>query len=471
MFGGSYFGQAPFGSEPAPAGLAATASIAVATVAALALQASLAAAPAVQVGASGAFVASPVLAATPTIAISPSAALRAGVTLAAAPVVSLSTVPTLVARSRFTAAPVVSLSTAATLSTNLGTATLPIITIDGVLVRVRRGSVTVHDAIDDQPNTCTLVVDNANPPRVGQALRIALRGDTPQVIFTGALQTVGESYEGGRPSQIFWPCTGIDDSPRANRKLPFGTWSNISATVIGQYIATLAGFTSVHVQADLPPISVNFDGSEGANGALTQIAKLIGGYFYWEDGDLHLFQEETLDPPDPLDALHPFLNEPPIQQTIDTSQLRTRNYGKGHGEATLTDVTATESIIPIADTVMFNPAGGLAITDTQRIAYTGVAVSGAGALVGPGAGPASAPTVAAAPGVGVTDGVHLVAYTDVTASGETRPSGLSAPVTTGVLATAPLRGADALDDPDGQSVWLRRVVYAGRGRRRFCVRL
>jgi hypothetical protein len=300
------------------------------------------------------------------------------------------------------------------------------ITLDGNPVRVRVGSVSIHDILNDAPDTCSLTIDGATAPTIDQVLQISINLDAPTLLFSGVLQSVGASYE-GRPGQRFHPCTAIDETPRANRYVPFGSWTNVSATTIAQYlIATFApGFTTVNVQQNLPPISVNFDGTEGMNGALTQIAKLIGGYFYYEQFDLHLFTAETTNIPAPIDATHRFLDDPPIAQTLDTSQVRTRNYGKGYGDTTLSAVAAGESIIPIANAVMFNPAGGKAITDTQRIAYTGTAPGGGGSLIGPGVTPGSAPNLALVVGAGVDAGTHQYAATYVTAGGESLPSPVS----------------------------------------------
>jgi hypothetical protein len=312
------------------------------------------------------------------------------------------------------------------------------VTVDDVPAKVRKGSVTIRDVLNDEPNTCDLTIDARTPPSASQKLQVWINSDTPRVLFNGTLQQPSLSYDGweGSTPHTYYPCSAIDDTLKANRRLPFGTWTNISASTVARYLVQnfAPGFTANHVEDDLPPVSVNFDGSEGMNGCLKQLAKLVGGYFYWNQGDLHLFTEESDDLPDVVnDSTHRPEDDPRIRLITDDSQLRTRVYGKGHGETTLAEVPAGSTSIPVSDTVMFNAAGGQAISDTQILDYTGVQSGGGGALVGPGQSPSAAPAASAAGGVGLDAGVFQYEYTWVTASGQTLPSPLRS-VRTGVIA-------------------------------------
>jgi len=310
-------------------------------------------------------------------------------------------------------------------------------------VKVRYNSVTIHDVINDSPNTCALVIDAATPPAVGQRLTVRINSNAPRTLFAGPLQTVGYTFE-GRPKHTVYPCQAIDDTPLANRKLPYGQFVNVSATTIAQTLVTTfaPGFTAAGVQAGLPAVSVNFDSTEGFDGCLRQLAKLIGGYFYWDDKVLHLFTTEATDAPDPIDAAHPFLHDPPIAVSTDTSQVRTRVFGKGYAEEIIGDVAANDPIVPISNAVMFNPAGGQAVTETQRLRYTGTMPAGGGTVVGPGIAP-SAPLVATiTQGAGVTLGVHDYAVTFKTAAGESLPGPRATVNITGTMTppTAPAPG-------------------------------
>jgi hypothetical protein len=325
--------------------------------------------------------------------------------------------------------------------------------LDDVPVKVRVGSTTIRDVINDTPNTCALTIDAATPPKAAQRLTVKINSNNPRSLFAGPLQTVGLSYE-LLPAQNVYPCQAIDDTPLANRKLPYGAWVNTSGTIVGQWlVATFAtGCRADFVQANLPPITVNFDGSEGMDGCLRQVAKLIGGYFYWEDKQLHLFTEEPGDAPDPIDDVHPFLNDPAIALSVDTSQVRTRVYGKGYAEEVIADVAAGDAIVPISNAVMFNPAGGQAVSETQRLRYTGTAPGGGGSLVGPGIGPAAAPVLALVPGGGVTPGVHAYALTFLTAAGESL-LGPIASITAGTAPIAPPATAPTVSEEVGIQGW------------------
>jgi hypothetical protein len=258
-------------------------------------------------------------------------------------------------------------------------------------------------------------------PTVAQEVRISIGVEDPVLLFNGAVTQVDLSYEGRAYTPIFH-CTATDDTARANRRRPFGQWMNVSATVVAQALIAqfVPGFGSAFVQPGLPPVTVLFDGSEGMNRCLTQVTNLIGGYWYFSDGELHLFQTEHTDPPDPIDATHRFLADPRVTDSVEMSQVRTRVYGRGHGEALLSAVLPGESLIPIADATMFNPAGGHATALTQILTYTGCVLGGDGTFVGPSVTPAHAPAPTAAAGAGaLTAGVYGYSYTFITANGET----------------------------------------------------
>lgn len=339
------------------------------------------------------------------------------------------------------------------------------ITLAGVEARTRIAGLTVHDVLNDAPNTCSLTIDGSETPVNAQRLRVSINADTPRLLFNGALQTVDLSYE-GLPAQLAYPCTAIDDLADLNRRRPFGTWTNVSATTIALAIvaAYAPGFSAAGIAAGLPLVSVNLDGSEGFSGALGQLAKLIGGYFKAEDLVVYLFTDDTADPPDDIDDTPGrFLDDPPITLRTDDSQLRTRVYGRGHGEATLSDVAAGETIVPIANAVMFTPGGGRAISDTQQLAYTGVQLGGAGSVAGPSVTPVVAPIVAMKSGAGITDGAHQYAVVFATAAGKSLPGPLAS-ITVGPTPTPAVRPSAGLlagvgPDP-GVHRWAYTVVNA-----------
>jgi len=103
--------------------------------------------------------------------------------------------------------------------------------LDDGLVKVRYNSVTIHDVINDTPNTCGLSIDAATPPHPGQRLTVRINSNKPRTLFAGPLQTVSLTYE-LQPHQTVYPCQAIDDTPLANRKLPYGSFVDTSATVV-----------------------------------------------------------------------------------------------------------------------------------------------------------------------------------------------------------------------------------------------
>ena len=125
------------------------------------------------------------------------------------------------------------------------------ILLAGLEARIRISGLVVHDVINASPTTCSLIIDDANPPTTEDALRVTIGTAPPTLLFAGSLQTTDQTYE-GLTSQRVWPCTAIDTTARFNRRRPYGTWVNVSATVIAQALALFApAFGTTHIQAGL----------------------------------------------------------------------------------------------------------------------------------------------------------------------------------------------------------------------------
>jgi hypothetical protein len=314
------------------------------------------------------------------------------------------------------------------------------ITLDGVDIRprVRMKGLTIHDILNDAPNTAALVIEGEEP-QVGQALRITLN-EGARVLFAGQLQTVDESFD-ARPAHPAWSCTAIDDTARANAKRPFGTYVEVSASLIAADITgqCAPSFVLSGITPGLPPVSIVFDGSDTFIAALSRLATSIGGYCKVEDATVYLFQVDTETTPDPIDAAHCFMFTPRIRANVDSSQLRTRVYGKGYGEALTADVLAGEDLIPLTNGSQFPPSGAAIVGTTpdgaqsERLTYTAMEPSEGGTLVGPGARPSTPPALGLAAGAGVDTGDHDVAVVFVTASGKSLPGPLAS-IHVGVLA-------------------------------------
>jgi hypothetical protein len=353
--------------------------------------------------------------------------LSSATALAASTGLTVSTSATMTLQgAQLAATPTISVSTFATLERSLRESQVGI-SIGGINVRhrVRMAGLTIRDVLNDAPNTCNLTIEG-DGPAVGQLIRITLNQNHPRVLFAGSIQTIDQSYE-STPNHIAWDVTAIDDTFRANDRRPFGNFVDVSATDVAQAI-TPSGFSTAGIEAGLPNVSIVFDGSDTVIAALARLANAIGGYCKVEDGTIYLFLTDTEQPPDPIDTDHCFLNSPPIQINTDSSQLRTRVYGKGYGEHVVSDVNAGETLLPIQDGVQFTALGGQAIAaltndgaQSERLAYGGVELGGGGSLVGPGAAPGNAPVVALAAGAGVTSGTHGIAVVFVTLNGKSLP--------------------------------------------------
>jgi len=308
--------------------------------------------------------------------------------------------------------------------------------------RVIYKSMTIRDLVFDAPNTCALTLYGA-APNVGAPIEVWINSNAPALLFGGELQTVDKTYK-GRPSTVLHPVTAIDDTARANRRRPLRPYVNVSASTIAHdLIASFApGFSSAGVEGNLPAVSINFDGSEGGmKGCLTALAKLIGGYWYFEAKTLYFFVTPPGPSPDPIDDTPGrFLHDPQITWSLDKSQVRTRVYGKGASTRIIAAIAAGTDLVPIENGEMFNAVGGQAIAGitpdgaaSRVLTYTGVQLGGGGGLVGPGAAPSAVPGLTLADGTGVESGVHQYALTFVTAAGESLP-GPRGTITVGPIA-------------------------------------
>jgi len=319
-------------------------------------------------------------------------------------------------------------------------------------MRVIYKSMQIRDALFEAPNTCACTIYGA-APNVGQSLEVWVNSNAPVLLFGGELQTVEKTYK-GRPATVLHPVTAIDDTARANRRRPLRPYVNQSASLIAlDLITTFApGFSTNGVEAGLPAVSINFDGSEGGmKGCLTALAKLVGGYWFFEAKTLYFFVTPPGTPPDPIDDTpHRFLHDPAITWTIDKSQVRTRVYGKGASSRIAASIAIGETIVPLDNAEMFNAAGGQAIAGatpdgaaSRILTYTATQRGGGGGLVGPGSSPSATPNLLLRDGAGLLGGVYKYGYTFTTATGESLISPINT-ITTGLVtppASAPLPGA------------------------------
>src|SRR5262245_22975315 len=308
--------------------------------------------------------------------------------------------------------------------------------------RVHFADVSIRDVLGAQPNTATLVV-HETAPSIGSAIEIGIGSFAPgDLLFAGEIQHLASSYESQATDALArWPADLIDYTFALSKRRPLASYVQQSATTIAQDLVSryAPGFSAAGVVANLPLVTINFDGSQTLMEAITAIAQVINGRAKVDySRTLHLYlPPQTYAPdPEPLTYENPPLNTPPIAFDVDLSQVRTRVYGRGYGEKVPTAVGASETILPITDGATFTATGGKAITGltadgakTQVISYTSVARVIGGSIVGGSAAPSGALLATPQPGTGLASGTYQWAYTWVTASGETVPSPVATAVT------------------------------------------
>jgi hypothetical protein len=305
----------------------------------------------------------------------------------------------------------------------------PILAINGQPLQARVGSVVIRDLVNEQVNTFQCTIDAPNvPPVAGNDLRLglgSLAGD--RLIFAGVVQSVEQTFT-LTPDHPAWNVRAVDYGVLFNRRQVWCSYTNVSATLVAQQLVATysSGFTVTHIAAGLPPITLNID-SGTLSAALTEIANLIGGYWYVDYvKDVHLFISESnpATDPHPLDGTPPApLGEPILSMTTDNSQRRTRILVVGIAVGVLAPVRAGATEIPIETAQPFAGAAGYGQfgSDGTRAHYTSTAAGEAsGLLVGNVPSPPGAPSAALSPDVaGQLSGWYQWAVAFGTASGET----------------------------------------------------
>jgi hypothetical protein len=157
----------------------------------------------------------------------------------------------------------------------------------------RQPGIQIHDVLQNAPNSCSFRVDGGSPaPQVGEKIEIRDFADDNRLLFAGIVQSVEMVYE-GLTFQLAWNVQCIDFTWLLNRRRPFGSFINVSASlVVTQLIQRYApGFTTNHVQTNLAKVTVILDGTKDMVTVLSDIANAIGGghWFADYDMDMHFF--------------------------------------------------------------------------------------------------------------------------------------------------------------------------------------
>jgi hypothetical protein len=244
----------------------------------------------------------------------------------------------------------------------------------------RAPDVTVGHTLG-QPSECQFDVGKDtptdDPPRVGESIDLSFDG-VPSLL-QGEIESTSQTFEGERNDQLKWTAQVTDTSRLFNRRLPIVCYTNISAnTVINALVADVPGFTTTFVQAGLPNVTVQFDGTKTRYQCLEEIAAQIGDtHFYLDQFDLHFFT--GVDPSGSPAVIHEYntdlLSDPPLTFTEDITQLRTRVFGRGASAKLIADALAGDTTLFVDSNDLFDAGGGsLFAAPCQILHYTGKSI-------------------------------------------------------------------------------------------------
>jgi hypothetical protein len=226
-------------------------------------------------------------------------------------------------------------------------------------IRRQNGAISLNDTLG-QPKQCGLTVGNDAdaarlgitdiPPQVGANVDVETLG---RRLLVGTTITTTQILEGRAHAQKRWDATVLGWAYALNRLIPFGQYTGSATTVVAALVTDSApGFTVAHVQAGLPDVTLDLDGSLTFGAVLDEICTQMGGGFHWvdDDQDVHLGQTPEVDEvPDALNNTSTTLQwNPAVRYTLDVSQVRTRVFVRGTGcFATWDDLTAQAAMVLI----------------------------------------------------------------------------------------------------------------------------
>lgn len=162
----------------------------------------------------------------------------------------------------------------------------------------RQPGITIQERMGNAPNTCTFMLDGQSyPPKAGEVVQITDALDSDRLLFAGVAQTIDQIYE-DQTNQLAWQVTAADYTFWLNRRRPFMSFTNTSASdVVLALCAKYAPWVDTsYVQTNLCNISVSFDGTLELGACFTTIARMLGGgHWYLSYGKvLHFFRTTGL---------------------------------------------------------------------------------------------------------------------------------------------------------------------------------
>lgn len=315
----------------------------------------------------------------------------------------------------------------------------PKIFINGIEFPIRCDTLVIYDSVPKrcsfQTVSSTITVDQSILIQVG----VGAGGFI--TLFEGSVVDVEQSIEGSLFNKIF-TVTCLGTARKLVRRAVWKTYTEQKAGYIGRDLITnyAPGFTWSYIPIEGPETTivggVTFLGQD-VEACMTWLANTIGGYFYVEGFDVHLYLTEATEVPDTLDSSNTDIYlDPPLRFSRTSAQLRTRDIATGGGSSTRVNIAAGSAVLPVEDTKSWYSASGKVLVGSQILDYTGKRDGGDGSTVASLAGPGSAPSAALGSGAGGVLGAVRYAAAFKNAQGQTAIGPVSNSVT-GVAFAAP----------------------------------
>lgn len=224
----------------------------------------------------------------------------------------------------------------------------------------RESPVHIEHQLNDAPDSCSY--RSHVPVQTGELISVDF-GDGAGVHFQGHIVRYDITYDDNQFENVIYGTSVTDFTWMLNKRRPIVCYELISATlVVGDLIQRVApSFTVTGVQADLPQITVQFDGSKSTSECLSEICQLIGGG-WWHLNGKDVVLRLTIDPleevPDPIDDLNTSLiRDTPISMSEDITQLRNRVFGRGAGVVVTADAPQGSTSIWVEGADLFTKGG------------------------------------------------------------------------------------------------------------------
>lgn len=237
---------------------------------------------------------------------------------------------------------------------------------------VRRDpEISIAKALNDSPSTTTFT--DQDDAALGANVQLDM-ADGFGVIAGGTVQNKVMRYE-GRTDALAYDLGVADYLFLLNKRRPFATFVDTSATVVAQFLFDNfgpPGYTA-DIEPDLPPVTVLFNGTVEYTGCMSQIATLIQGYFkVTQDRVIKLFLEDDTVGPALIDDDNLLLiRDAPITVESDISQLRNRVFVQGDNARLMQPTAAGASVLEVDGVDIFSETGGLGILNGDVFSYTG----------------------------------------------------------------------------------------------------